>query len=76
MNFGFQDVAVVLGDDIGIMIRAFSATLEDKHVLVQRAILDLLVTSFPLKVKNDGEYVFYIYLTLSKLSHNNLFRFI
>ncbi|CAI2173784.1 1528_t:CDS:10 [Funneliformis geosporum] len=49
--------AVVLGDDIGIMVRAFSATLEDKHVLVQRAILDLLVTSFPLKVKNVGEII-------------------
>ncbi|CAG8542048.1 7991_t:CDS:10 [Funneliformis mosseae] len=52
-----EDVAVVLGDDIGIMVRAFSATLDDKHVLVQRAILDLLVKSFPLKVKNVGEII-------------------
>ena len=50
----------MLSDDIGIMVRAFSATLEDEHVLVQRAILDLLVTSFPLKVKDVGEYVAYI----------------
>ncbi|RIA92963.1 Dopey, N-terminal-domain-containing protein [Glomus cerebriforme] len=52
-----EDVAIVLGDDVGIMVRAFSATLEDEHVLVQRAILDLLVTSFPLKVKNVGEII-------------------
>lgn len=58
----FQDVAVMLGDDIGIMVRAFSATLEDDHVLVQRAILDLLVISFPLKVKDFGEYVTCIYI--------------
>jgi hypothetical protein len=57
----FQDVAAMLGDDIGIMVRAFSATLEDDHVLVQRAILDLLVISFPLKVKDFGEYVAYLY---------------
>ncbi|CAB4494243.1 hypothetical protein RhiirA1_417017 [Rhizophagus irregularis] len=52
-----EDVAVMLGDDIGIMVRAFSATLEDDHVLVQRAILDLLVISFPLKVKDFGEII-------------------
>ncbi|CAG8486931.1 23999_t:CDS:10 [Cetraspora pellucida] len=44
-----EDVAVVLGDDVGIMVRAFSATLGDKQVLVQRAILELLVVNFPLK---------------------------
>ncbi|CAG8458839.1 9044_t:CDS:10 [Racocetra persica] len=50
-----EDVAVVLGDDVGIMVRAFSATLGDKQVLVQRAILELLVVNFPLKVDNFGD---------------------
>ncbi|CAG8475177.1 8083_t:CDS:10 [Diversispora eburnea] len=50
-----EDVAVVLGDDVGIMVRAFSATLGDRNVLAQRAILDLLVINFPLKDKNLGE---------------------
>ncbi|RIB04667.1 Dopey, N-terminal-domain-containing protein [Gigaspora rosea] len=50
-----EDVAVVLGDDVGIMVRAFSATLGDKQVLVQRAILELLVVNFPLKVNNFGD---------------------
>ncbi|CAG8547676.1 3387_t:CDS:10 [Dentiscutata erythropus] len=50
-----KDVAVDLGDDVGIMVRAFSATLGDKQVLVQRAILELLVVNFPLKVDNFGD---------------------
>ncbi|RHZ59323.1 hypothetical protein Glove_364g9 [Diversispora epigaea] len=50
-----EDVAVVLGDDVGIMVRAFSATLGDRNVLAQRAILDILVVNFPLKDKNLGD---------------------
>ncbi|CAG8772241.1 12186_t:CDS:2, partial [Acaulospora morrowiae] len=48
---------VMLGDDVGLMVRAFAATLGDKNVLVQRAVLELLVVSFPLKVKNVGEII-------------------
>ncbi|CAG8462540.1 15995_t:CDS:10, partial [Acaulospora colombiana] len=50
--------AVVLGDDAGLMVRALSATLGDKNVLVQRAVLELLVVSFPFKVKNFGERLY------------------
>ncbi|CAG8453950.1 6582_t:CDS:10 [Scutellospora calospora] len=50
-----EDVAFVLGDDVGIMVRAFSSTLGDRQVLVQRAILEILVVNFPLKVNNFGD---------------------
>lgn len=34
-----------MGDDIGLMIRAFSAALEDDDLLVRRAALDILLQS-------------------------------
>lgn len=43
-----EDVAFVLGDDAGLMVRAFSATVVDSQLLVQRAILDLMVVHFPI----------------------------
>ncbi|KAG0365844.1 hypothetical protein BGZ54_006153 [Gamsiella multidivaricata] len=43
-----EDVAFVLGDDAGLMVRAFSATVGDSQLLVQRAMLDLLVVHFPI----------------------------
>ncbi|KAG0344934.1 hypothetical protein BG004_004061 [Podila humilis] len=42
-----EDVAFVLGDDAGLMVRAFSATVGDSQLLVQRAMLDLMVIHFP-----------------------------
>ncbi|KAF9918461.1 hypothetical protein BX616_008681 [Lobosporangium transversale] len=43
-----EDVAFVLGDDAGLMVRAFSATVGDTQLLVQRAMLDLMVVHFPI----------------------------
>ncbi|KAK3825766.1 MAG: Dopey, N-terminal-domain-containing protein [Benniella sp.] len=43
-----EDVAFVLGDDAGLMVRAFSATVVDSQLLVQRAMLDLMVVHFPI----------------------------
>jgi hypothetical protein len=46
-----EDVAVVLGgkENVSLMIRAFSATLNDHQLLVQRGLLELLVQNFVLK---------------------------
>ncbi|CAG8690918.1 17565_t:CDS:2, partial [Acaulospora colombiana] len=38
----------IIGGDVGLMIRAFSATLEDDNLLVRRATLDLLLQSLRL----------------------------
>ncbi|KAF8665364.1 hypothetical protein AX16_000383 [Volvariella volvacea WC 439] len=40
-----EDIAAVVGDDIGLMIRAFAAALEDENLLVRRGALDLLLQS-------------------------------
>ncbi|CAG8507748.1 1615_t:CDS:10 [Paraglomus brasilianum] len=50
-----EDVAMMLGDDAGIMVRAFAATLGDEKDLIKRELLQLLVEFFPLKNKNAGE---------------------
>lgn len=39
------DIADVVGKDIGLMIRAFAAALEDENLLVRRAALDILSQS-------------------------------
>jgi hypothetical protein len=39
------DIAAIVGRDIGLMIRAFSAALEDDNLLVRRGALDLLLQS-------------------------------
>ncbi|KAK9768419.1 hypothetical protein K7432_000963 [Basidiobolus ranarum] len=44
-----EDVAFLLGSDTGLMVRALSATLDDKDILVQRGILEVLVNGFPLQ---------------------------
>ncbi|RCH94744.1 hypothetical protein CU098_001184, partial [Rhizopus stolonifer] len=46
-----EDVAVVLGgkENVSLMVRAFSTTLNDQQLLVQRGILELLVQNFVLK---------------------------
>lgn len=42
------DIAAIIGGDVGLMIRAFSATLEDDNLLVRRSTLDLLLQSLRL----------------------------
>lgn len=37
------DITTIVGRDIGLMIRAFAAALEDDNLLVQRGALDLLL---------------------------------
>ncbi|THH09322.1 hypothetical protein EW145_g2101 [Phellinidium pouzarii] len=38
-----EDIAPIVGRDIGLMVRAFAAALEDDNLLVQRGALDLLL---------------------------------
>ncbi|KAI0334441.1 hypothetical protein GY45DRAFT_1318466 [Cubamyces sp. BRFM 1775] len=40
-----EDITPIVGDDLGLMIRAFSAALEDDDLLVRRAALDILLQS-------------------------------
>ncbi|KAH8835109.1 Dopey, N-terminal-domain-containing protein [Flagelloscypha sp. PMI_526] len=40
-----EDVTSIVGRDIGLMIRAFAAALEDENLLVRRGALDLLLQS-------------------------------
>ncbi|KAI8082733.1 Dopey, N-terminal-domain-containing protein [Halteromyces radiatus] len=46
-----EDVALVLGgpENIGLMVRAFSTTLMDQQLLVQRGMLELLVQNYVLQ---------------------------
>ena len=37
------DITVIVGRDIGLMIRAFAAALEDDNLLVRRSALDMLL---------------------------------
>ena len=41
----YPDISDVVGKDIGLMIRAFAAALEDENLLVRRAALDILLQS-------------------------------
>ncbi|KAI9138353.1 Dopey, N-terminal-domain-containing protein [Paraphysoderma sedebokerense] len=58
-----EDVAFILGTDPSLLVRALSAALmdDDKHNLVQRSALELLVGWFPLNLKlfmpEDMEYL-------------------
>ncbi|KAF8559912.1 hypothetical protein OG21DRAFT_1528688 [Imleria badia] len=38
-----EDITVIVGRDIGLMIRAFAAALEDDNLLVRRSALDMLL---------------------------------
>ncbi|KAG5652198.1 hypothetical protein H0H81_005933 [Sphagnurus paluster] len=40
-----EDISEIVGKDIGLMIRAFAAALEDENLLVRRGALDLLLQS-------------------------------
>ncbi|KAH7875407.1 Dopey, N-terminal-domain-containing protein [Lentinula edodes] len=42
---GLEDITSIVGSDIGLMISAFAAALEDENLLVQRSALDLLLQS-------------------------------
>jgi hypothetical protein len=44
-SFLVLDITEVVGRDIGLMIRAFAAALEDENLLVRRGALDLLLQS-------------------------------
>jgi len=44
-NRNYPDISDVVGKDIGLMIRAFAAALEDENLLVRRAALDILLQS-------------------------------
>ncbi|KAI0031253.1 Dopey, N-terminal-domain-containing protein [Vararia minispora EC-137] len=53
-----EDITLIVGSDIGLMIRAFAAALEDDNLLVRRGALDLLLTSLRLDssaVRNASE---------------------
>ncbi|SCV67868.1 BQ2448_5479 [Microbotryum intermedium] len=41
-------LSYIVGQDVGLVIRGFSAALEDSQILVQRGILDLLTTTLKL----------------------------
>ena len=41
----FIDITPIVGSDLGLMIRAFSAALEDDDLLVRRGALDILLQS-------------------------------
>ncbi|KAK0466281.1 Dopey, N-terminal-domain-containing protein [Desarmillaria tabescens] len=43
-----EDILSIIGRDIGLMIRAFAAALEDENLLVRRGALDLLLQSMRL----------------------------
>ncbi|TFK56468.1 hypothetical protein OE88DRAFT_1715528 [Heliocybe sulcata] len=40
-----EDITAIVGQDVGLMIRAFAAALEDENLLVRRAGLELLLQS-------------------------------
>jgi hypothetical protein len=50
-----EDIAVVLGDETGLLASAFCAGLGDRELLVQRNCLELLLVHFPLKIRVFGK---------------------
>ena len=52
-----KEVTSIVGPDLGLAIRAFSAALEDDTLLVRRAMLDLLAIKFKLDSKTFKELV-------------------
>ncbi len=47
MLIGHLDITTIVGRDVGLMIRAISAALEDDDSLVRRSALDILLQSLP-----------------------------
>ncbi|KZO91887.1 hypothetical protein CALVIDRAFT_601960 [Calocera viscosa TUFC12733] len=42
-----EDITPIVGHDLGLMVRAFAASLEDENLLVRRGVMDILVQSLP-----------------------------
>lgn len=51
------DVTIVVGRDVGLMLRAFASALEGENLLVRRGTLDLLVNSLRLNSAAIRRYV-------------------
>lgn len=48
-KIGSEDsIAMIVGQDVGLMVRGFSAALQDSQILVQRAALDIVAATLPL----------------------------
>lgn len=48
-KIGSEDsLAMIVGQDVGLMVRGFSAALEDSQILVQRATLDIVAATLRL----------------------------
>lgn len=45
---GSERLGEIVGDDVGLMVRGFAASLEDDNILVQRGVLDLLLSTLRL----------------------------
>lgn len=43
-----DSIVGIVGDDVGLMVRGFSAALMDSQTLVQRAVLDLVLATLPM----------------------------
>ncbi|KAJ3040698.1 hypothetical protein HDV00_010591 [Rhizophlyctis rosea] len=69
-----EDVAVVLGNETGLLAAALSAMLEDKAVLVQRGVLELLVVHFPLEHRlfRDDDSIAIIRSAVSVVSRRDM----
>ncbi|KZO90907.1 hypothetical protein CALVIDRAFT_589701 [Calocera viscosa TUFC12733] len=42
-----EDITSMVGHDLGLMVRAFAASLDEENLLVRRGIMDILVQSLP-----------------------------
>jgi hypothetical protein len=40
-----DSIGPIVGDDVGLMVRAFASALGDNQILVQRAALDLVTST-------------------------------
>ena len=43
-----DSIVGIVGDDVGLMVRGFSAALQDSQILVQRSVLDLVLATLPM----------------------------
>lgn len=61
-----QSITASVGEDVGLMVRGFSAALEDSNILVQRGILDLILNHLRLDsfgfVRSVNAPIFFIQL--------------
>lgn len=66
---GRERVSMLVGDDVGLMVRGFAASLEDGNVLVQRGVLDLLLSTLRLDSVGFREWVVLIASAVTELTH-------